>query len=546
MKILKTFLYLLSVTAVLSCEKSDVLDANPLNAGTFSDDKAMCSDFNVSLETATYAASFLDTATLVSIEPVVYNSCDTVAYVVDYDMGWKVLSADMRATPVLVSSPKGHYDINAQNPGSKYWIQKLLDDVSALKQDKRSISYAELKRDKNYQFWKSMYLGAIARKHSDSLKTKLKSIRKIKGSGYTIKKYFCKRLLSSKRIDYTTHFVGERTSTRWGQESPWNECLPLIWSEEKAMNVSAYVGCTAVAMGQLLYHAHRKWGVPSGLYHGAHFTGTASDKKYVPGVYVANSSRWDMMAKLKGKRSDSTIYVSEFFAELGNKLNIKYSSDGSRAWPSVNVIKDYGLTWDEGNYNRSVIEDNLRKSIPVMIVSYSKSVETGKKEGHTWLIDALSEDVETIKKDYEWVIVAVEEPVYDDSDNDMDNNGKGNIGRSLNDKWSDKKFEIIDGNESAVLIYWSYDKMRRDFVEVVSYEEGRSMGLKNCSQVSEVNNFTATYFMMNWGYGDFGDKTGFNEAMCDVIRFAPNATEWACGVNLFRYNTKIYFNLRKK
>lgn len=98
--------------------------------------------------------------------------------------------------------------------------------------------------------------------------------------------YLCKRLVSVTPEHEQVTYIGERIKTKWGQRNPWNTKLPRVETNDKKM-ILPPVGCTAVAIAQLLYFTHFKFNVPDGLYHGTAFGGyITADKK------IKHSFRW--------------------------------------------------------------------------------------------------------------------------------------------------------------------------------------------------------------------------------------------------------------
>lgn len=521
-------LFCCTLTVFSACEQSDMFDDVTQNGNHEQYDESKCYDFNVDMKTAAYTAGFLDTTSIVNIEPIALDG-DTIMYVANYKEGWKLLSADMRATPILVSSPTGSFCYESQTTGSHLWIQNIASNIIELRKNKSGISYDELDQNQDYQFWKQMYLSAHAEKISsapDSVKT---SRRKARRSNYTIHKYLCKRLVSSKIVENKTGLLNKRLETKWNQDPPYNKYLPLVKNEN---NIDVYppAGCTAVAMGQLLYWAHYNLGTPLGLWHGAKFEGKYPNSyKYVPGIYHPNSDRWDDM-------NDDYYYVAEFLAELSYKLGMRFEADGSDAEPKVSVMNEYGLTWDEGVFTPNTVINNLKNGLPVLITAYS---EPNKSLGHAWIIDGLKEQNITTYFEYEWVIEEVIEGNIKDSDPNLCHPlpPMEHHEISSEDDWVSREAE--DWTYYGE-IHNSYDELRRSFIEVKDYDVAIGQGLRAGKREYQSSTTTKYYFMMNWGW-----DTELNHDN-EVEYAADNVCVWTGEQKVWQYYPRIYYNIRKK
>jgi len=536
---------LLFVTLLGSCNYNELTDTESPVSSSIEDVK--CSDFRVNIETAKYAAKLLSDKDIKDIKPIVYHGKDTVLYVVNYDDGWTLLSADMRAKAVIASSQTGTFDETGSNSGSALWINNLANQVLELKHDNTPVSYSELNKNEEYVFWHRMYLGYLTEASAnavDNSSSHKSSMRRrpapIETTGSIRKYYLCKKLVNMENVGSTTQVFGNRLKTKWGQMNPYNVYVPKVLNDN-GKEVSAPVGCTAVAIGQILYYYHYKFGVPSSLNHGARYVGTIynddNNVKFIPGTEVKNSSRWDKMALYAGLfdfKTENTNYVAELFADLGNKLNMKYSFDGSSANTSIPVINQYGLNCDMGVFDANKVEQNIRNELPVIISSYAKEEKINNyviyDDGHTWIIDGLSETTTTKQYNYLWVIAELRDN-NDRGRNDSNepSSPRGNHAYTEPDPFNG--FFIVDGTYTSIAdIYKNYEC-------VIESDIALSTGcVPKDANETEIRNETQKYFMMNWGYyGNWND-----------ILYSIKATNWEIGEYNFEYKSKIFYNFRKQ
>ncbi len=530
---------LLFVALLGSCDYNELTDTEKPASSSVEDVK--CTDFGVNMETARFAAKFLSDKEIKDIKPIVYHDKDTVLYVVNYEDGWTLLSADMRAKAVIASSQTGTFDESGSNSGSALWINNLANQVLKLKHDNTPVSYSELNKNEDYVFWHRMYLGYLAERRANSgdksfsCKARMRRLPASKALTSSTRKYYlCKKLVKIENLGTTTQVIGNRLKTKWGQRNPYNVYVPKVFDNEIGKYVFAPVGCVAVSIGQILYYYHNKFGVPSSLNHGARFIGNNNDAVFIPGEKVENSPRWEQMKLDAGPlqyKSEKTNYVAELFADLGHKLNMKYGLGRSEAYTSISVLNQYGLNCDKSPFNASIVEQNIRNGLPVIITSYGKEDDFDNQvkynDGHSWIIDGISETTTNKQYSYLWVIAELRE-----------GNDRGRDGRNEPAPRRDSFAEPEPFNDAFITdgIYTSLSDIYRNYECVIKSDIALSTGVvPKDAQEKETREEVQKYFLMNWGdYGSNNDQ-----------KYSINATNWEYGIYNFKFGTKIFYNFRK-
>jgi hypothetical protein len=494
---------------------------------------AKCSDFAVGVETAKYAAEILFNTEVKEMKPIVHQRKDTVMYVANFEKGWALLSADVRAKVILASAKEGSFEQQKSNQGAAMLVNNLANELLELKRDKEPVLYSELQNNDDFVLWHNLSLGYKAQNEGLVIsepdanvmyKVTRSQIERPKRPA-TREVYFARKLVKQENMGTTYRLLGDRLKTKWGQNEYWNFCLPMVPDENKAP-VYPKVGCVAVAMGQVIYDAHYKLNMPTWLYHGCKIEGRYYNEKnfnlnFIQGQYVENSPRWDLMAKNWFDSYERRSYVAEFFADLDWRLSMNYGYEASGSHISKGVMNQYGLTFDEGDFNSKKVEQNLLNSLPVLIRSCTTKKTSGwwlwKKtaytEGHAWVIDGLSETTTNIKNTYEWRVIVVE------------NNGEEHKTR-LNPN--------LRPNEDAV--YSSLGDVYVDFDKVIEYDRAINMGMQPGQQETSTLSRSIRKFLMNWGWN----------GSCDKNEYSLSATQWDASEYSFKYDTKIFYNLRKK
>lgn len=341
----------------------------------------------------------------------------------------------------------------------------------------------------------------------------------------------CKKLVSITQIDEYEQRTGPLLKTKWGQDAPWNTNLPCVWSSKHNDYIFPPTGCVAVAMAQILYFSHYKWNKPSGLYHTIIFSGRIDgflncQTFYFCDNYVANSPRWDLMPLYYDKDEPHnevdlhTNYVADLMADVGHRLDMKYSADGSGAHFTQSAMQSFGLTFDEKKYDKNEVINQIRNGIPVGISAYAKEVDyiifKSLDDGHQWVIDGLSETFRVMQYKYVWEIVYA--PVYTEDPN-TDYSGQPNP----NPHFSDPDIS-------------SYEDLYAKYEEVLPLDIAQGMGLYPDKTEFKYQEYSTLNFLMNWGW----------DGHWDSVLYAPSASIWSAGGHDFQYNKKIQYNIRPK
>lgn len=247
-----------------------------------------------------------------------------------------------------------------------------------------------------------------------------------------------------------------------------------------------WTGCVAVAVAQMLYYTHYFLGKPNKLYHSVscskqHISGSTTNIGFSRGDLDLDSPRWDMMAKYWYETN--TSYVGDLMLDIGNRLGMEYSGEGSGTNLSTTGLANYDLTYTTGDYSYSVVQNNLKKGLPVIVTAGNK-VGLSYSGGHAWIIDGVRRRYATYT--YEKHI-------------------------EYSENWMNESeyFESFDE------IRWKYNV--NDEFDIWYVETSG----------------TTDYLLMNWGYdGSYDDDSYFVDG------------EWNANGSSHMYKRKIYYDFR--
>lgn len=184
------------------------------------------------------------------IEPITYNN-DTALYIVNFNDGWKIISADKRAPIVLAYSDEGRFDLN-NNPSQLVWLDQTVRDLLNLKQNGDENTNPEY-----VQVWDTFSANPTPLFDSKAQ------------DGYW-------NLIKATRLPNHEAVRPRLTKTLWDQRSLWNECVPFAQGSSQR----CLAGCVAIAGAQMFYYLHGKLGVPQQMYTAGYCIGDQNNHTF--------------------------------------------------------------------------------------------------------------------------------------------------------------------------------------------------------------------------------------------------------------------------
>lgn len=358
----KVLFYCLFLTAVvISCSKDNTVDLNIVEV------KFQVNDVTRDLVDIYANARFGKTkGNTIKVEPILRDN-DTLAYILNYGKGWELVAGDERYTPI-VAKGEGVYDLKNLNAGQSIWLESELERVKAVKNN--LLIPSEEDRVRNKRFW-------------DRIRGP-KNITKAEGDpveGWELVEVY------ERSITETSNHI---LQTKWGQFSPWNECVPV----SRNTNSRSAAGCVAVAGAQILKYLHDKLGKPATFFTEGSCTGYINNPTYI----FANPSAdaWSNMAL--SADSNSSINSSErqvaiLIGWIGREVDMAYGG-GSSAAPSDSLkalLSRLSINSQYVAYNASSVYSQLMNEMPVYVEARFTS-NANLSNAHAWVIDGYRTD----------------------------------------------------------------------------------------------------------------------------------------------------------
>ena len=317
-----------------------------------------------------------------------FDNSQTLFYILNYDEGWEVISADKRTQPTLAHGDEGSFTMDTDNEAMKFWMQTLANEVLQTRkqiEDATRTGNSDTVNEEslNYiNFWDS--ITPIDKK----METRTP---RIGNDNLTSPEYHYIYLLEYETIIDTIKY-GPFTHTTWGQGPPWNQFCPFISNNSSTSR--AYTGCTATAGAQLLYYFCHRLGIWLDIPSYVNCTGYIGDYEYTFDSYT--NRMWTQMAR---DRNDviGAVNTAKLMSFIGYLSDMKYRESSSGAYPSDlmdSLEQLYNIHYNKLDFmDNGIVMDNLQRQMPALI--WGASTSTGK--GHTWLIDGYAKETITRK-----------------------------------------------------------------------------------------------------------------------------------------------------
>ena len=324
-----------------------------------------------------------------------FDSSQTLFYILNYEKGWEVVSADKRVQPTLAYGDKGAFTMDCDNEPMKFWMNMLASGVLQTRQRTGDSAVATAStaskeesdkaddEEQNVAFWNVISptqqpnsRGEILIPTPGPLNPGDTSI--IVTPPAVVRRYFIPNAIVS---DAQISTIGNPVATRWGQSSPWNWYCPIKMSDSLS-RVPA--GCTAVAGAQLLYFLRtvKGWNIDAPL--------VAECNAQLPNKEQSfdnfSTQPWSLMALLNSEDYSRCDNSAKLIAYIGNLCGMNYGDDGSSAslWHlQSGLASGYNISSSISVYSSSKVVEELSKN-PVVVAA---AQELLYQEGHSWLID---------------------------------------------------------------------------------------------------------------------------------------------------------------
>lgn len=327
-----------------------------------------------------------------SIDPVV-GATGITSYIINFDQGCVVMSADKRLPAVMAMSEKDNLDLDLLPDPAREWLYDLNKSVDDFRLS--SSDYLSESEQMNLSFWETLTMQYSEDPFDPP------AIPSDYPPGHWVLIETSHELIDAIVVD---HLV----PVKWGQGAPYNAYCPYL-HPVYAPSTHALAGCVAVAGSQLLYYLHYLYGVPSTApssgyvsgYIGSSYTQTFSDES--PLIWDSMQSDTDAAALLIGSvgKGICTWYGEGSIFQNGQCV-FTQSIANDASFP-LYVRNTYNILWSIGSMSTSgdisTIANSINCGMPVYVCAHPASASVG----HAFLIDSWKDVRHKYVNEYEYV-----------------------------------------------------------------------------------------------------------------------------------------------
>ncbi len=349
-----------------------------------------------------------------SVEAKGPNADVTLMYVVNYDKGWEILSADKRAQPVLAFSDGGEFSFETANPGERIWLEGLACDVLNLRTADKALQSRAAENNPNVGFWRGLELRKKMMEEELEMMTRFEIPDSI---DWPFEPRPDRPIIPDIIPDYPEHGHWELTGTttehvpvdtvthliqtHWHQHKPWNHYCPIIEGD------TTIAGCVAIAGAQMLYYLHNKIGRPQSALLNPSF--------YEEFPNYNDTTIWNVMGhRWVGTIGVEELSVARLIRDVGAKVNMEYGlagEGGSTASTSnlpQNVFQPYGIWCTYSEYDWAEVRNSLEDRMPVIVRAWGTKTTNWLgtpqySNGHSFIIDGYINYKYVRTNEYTWI-----------------------------------------------------------------------------------------------------------------------------------------------
>lgn len=324
-----------------------------------------------------YVNSVSPNKAIEDITPIIRNTNDTLAFIVQYTEGWDLISADTRIMPNLACSEVGVLDSTQYNSNGDGGIVNILNYVEQIKQSSDTTINTT---------WKFFQPNASASAPDNGIAP----YADVAGMWIPV---------DTQYVDdgrYVSHLI----STHWHQDAPYNNVCPLVYLGGTYQYQNSYAGCGPIACGQVIYQ-YLKTNNPHSVVIPANCV-TGANKHLVYSNF--STSQW---TNLTTPGDNLSIYITYLGQEIMGAEYIPYLTPDAKLHREVGVNSDAccdALDWAHFQYSQSEdfnwqnIVSSLLSSHPIIVTANDASL----KNGHVFIIDAINKTDLRAYITYEW------------------------------------------------------------------------------------------------------------------------------------------------
>ena len=294
------------------------------------------------------------------IIPIKWNDA-TCLYVLDFEKGYEILSADKRSPIPLVYDREGNFEFPSDESPLGFHINSLTEDVWFSLYNNDVLDEPDYETRSNME--SSMLFWALV--NSDLNAFQNQGVQTKAGNDTIIlnpdEGHW--ELVNVSYYDSVYDTVGHFVPTWWTQDAPFNNYCP---KDSLTSLTRCPAGGVAVAAAQVLNYLHYKLGVPDRSPSYGSCTGYVYNNTVNQYFGSFSAATWAGMQP----SSDPSGYAAMLIGDVGKKIHMNYGTKRSTANTldlRDSVFHPYGIQCaNHNNYSGSFLKANLENRFPVI------------------------------------------------------------------------------------------------------------------------------------------------------------------------------------
>lgn len=331
-----------------------------------------------------------------SITPIEWKGVPCL-YVIQYQEGYEIISADKRSQIPLAFNDKGKLELDQDLDGFRGHLDLMAEEIWFALNGYGDWSGTEWESEVEWSlaFWRMVNADeSLFNQNRDQSEDQGRFLDPNPPMGHWV-------LVEAYTEEVPYDSIPHLTATQWYQTNGYNAYCP---EDRDTLNIidRCPAGCVAIAGAQMLYFLHGKHGVPTSSPASGYCTGYVYNNTVSQGFYNPSPSTWGYMSCPRPNYGPADDYSALLIGDVGKKVGMQYHWNGSSA-STYNLIStvfnQYGWNCSYMNSNNSsTIVSNLLAGYPVVCAGNISSTV-----GHSFLIDSYMRCRTRVTSVYVWV-----------------------------------------------------------------------------------------------------------------------------------------------
>ena len=321
------------------------------------------------------------------IKPIYSDDGILTMYIIQYNDGWEIISADKRSQMILASSDTGKLPSLNEAPMSLYLNMTTEDIKNFIYSQNETFKCTKIVSDqysKNIEYWDALTgSNEFIELYKISPDTPLDSTLIDSQKGHW-------ELVNVEYENIIDTVINHLIPFAWHQDAPYNTFCPYKTDEPSD---KAPTGCVAISGAQTLAYLQYIFDINIPVPSTITMVGNVDSHQVLFSNY--GTSLWSNIF-------NSSTNAAKLISYVGYLVEMDYGNNGSSAKTEdlkSKVFEQMGISCLYGDYDATIVKENLLDGFPVIVSARYKMINGG----HSFIIDGYKSYRTKYIYTYEWV-----------------------------------------------------------------------------------------------------------------------------------------------